>query len=85
MATHSSILAWSIPWTEGPVGCSPRGRRVRPTEHTALSASLRTETQPGQSVLPGLPTRLSHTLRGSLLCPLHTHHPQLCFPGPLLP
>jgi len=20
MATHSSILAWRIPWTEGPVG-----------------------------------------------------------------
>ena len=24
MATHSSILAWKIPWTEL-VGCSPRG------------------------------------------------------------
>ena len=23
MATHSSILAWRIPWTEGLVGCSP--------------------------------------------------------------
>ena len=22
MATHSSILAWEIPWTEEPVGCS---------------------------------------------------------------
>ena len=28
MATHSSILAWKIPWTESLVGCSPRG----PTE-----------------------------------------------------
>ena len=25
MATHSSILAWRIPWTEEPVGCSPWG------------------------------------------------------------
>ena len=25
MATYSSILAWRIPWTEGPVGCSPWG------------------------------------------------------------
>ena len=25
MATHSSILAWKISWTEEPVGCSPRG------------------------------------------------------------
>ena len=24
--THSSILAWRIPRTEEPVGCSPRGR-----------------------------------------------------------
>ena len=23
MATHSSILAWAIPWTEEPVGYSP--------------------------------------------------------------
>ena len=26
MATHSSILAWKIPWTEELVGCSPWGR-----------------------------------------------------------
>ena len=25
MATHSSILAWRIPWTEDLVGYSPRG------------------------------------------------------------
>ena len=25
MATHSSILAWEIPWTEEPVGYSPWG------------------------------------------------------------
>ena len=23
MATHSSILAWTIPWTEEPIDCSP--------------------------------------------------------------
>ena len=27
MATHSSILAWRIPWTEGLGGYSPRGRK----------------------------------------------------------
>ena len=26
MAPHSSTLAWKIPWTEEPVGCSPSGR-----------------------------------------------------------
>ena len=27
MATHSSTLAWKIPWTEKLVGYSPRGRK----------------------------------------------------------
>ena len=27
MATHSSILAWKIPWTEDLVGYGPRGHR----------------------------------------------------------
>ena len=27
MATHSSILAWRIPWTEEPGGLSPRGHK----------------------------------------------------------
>ena len=26
-ATHSSILAWEIPWTEEPGGLSPRGHK----------------------------------------------------------
>ena len=31
MATHSSILAWEIPWTEELVGCSPWGRKESDT------------------------------------------------------
>ena len=27
MASHSSILAWQIPWTEEPAGYSPQGHR----------------------------------------------------------
>ena len=27
MVTHSSILAWRIPWTEEPGGYSPQGRK----------------------------------------------------------
>ena len=27
MATHTSILAWRIPWTEEPVGYSPWGHK----------------------------------------------------------
>ena len=29
MAPHSSTLAWKIPWTEEPGGCSPWGRESR--------------------------------------------------------
>ena len=32
MATHSSVLAWRIPWTEEKLaGCSPRGRKESDT------------------------------------------------------
>ena len=35
MATHSSIPAWRIPWTEDPGGLPSIGsQRVRPTEAT---------------------------------------------------
>ena len=27
MATHSSVLAWEILWTEGPGGYSPQGHQ----------------------------------------------------------
>ena len=45
MATHSSILAWRIPWTEEPGGLqSMRSRRVR---HDWLSSSIcETESPP---------------------------------------
>ena len=31
MATHTSILAWRIPWTEEPGGYSPWGRKASDT------------------------------------------------------
>ena len=35
MATHSSVLAWRIPWTEEPGGLSPWGHKeVDMTEHS---------------------------------------------------
>ena len=40
MATHSSILAWRLPWTEEPGGPQPRGsqrvRHHRATEHAHI-------------------------------------------------
>ena len=40
MATHCSILAWRIPWTEEPASYSPWGREeLDTTEQLALSIS----------------------------------------------
>ena len=37
MATHSSILAWIIPWTEKPGGHSPWGHKESDTtEHARM-------------------------------------------------
>ena len=42
MATHSSTLAWRIPWTEEPGGYSPRGRKeldkTEATEHACIES-----------------------------------------------
>ena len=41
MATHSSILAWKIPWTKSPVGSSPWGRKqLDTTEQLQFSSVL---------------------------------------------
>ena len=41
MATHSSILAWRIPWTEEPIGLQSRGlQRVR---HNWVTEHIHTE------------------------------------------
>ena len=40
MATHSNILAWRIPWTEGSAGYSPGGyKESDKTEQLTLSLS----------------------------------------------
>ena len=41
MATHSSTLAWKIPWAEEPIGCSPRGcEELATTERLHFHFSL---------------------------------------------
>ena len=35
MATHSSILAWRIPWTKEPGGLQPMGRKESDTTERA--------------------------------------------------
>ena len=47
MATHSSILAWRIPWREEPGGYTPRGHResdrTEPHTHTHTHTHYNTE------------------------------------------
>ena len=41
MATHSSILAWRIPWTEKPLSLQSTGlQSIRQTEQVTLSLAL---------------------------------------------
>ena len=42
MATHSSILAWRIPWTEEPVGYSPGVLKESDMTEATLHACIRT-------------------------------------------
>ena len=53
MATHSSILAWKIPWTEGPGGLQSMGsqrvghdwaRKPMPIEHAIYWFTLSLES-----------------------------------------
>ena len=58
MATHSSTLAWKIPWTEEPGGLQSMGsRRVRHNLVTSLSLFTfmhwRRKWQPTPAFLPG--------------------------------
>ena len=47
MATHSSILAWGIPWMEEPGRLQPMGwQRIRHDRVTSLSLSLHLSIRP---------------------------------------
>ena len=59
MATHSSILAWRIPWTEEPDGLqSMRSQRVRHdlvTQFSSVAQSCPTLCDPMDCSPPGSP------------------------------
>ena len=62
MATHSSILAWRIPWTEGVWQASPRGHKESDTtERLSLFSFLRSamETYCPELQLPDSSVRLT--------------------------
>ena len=49
MAAHSSILAWGIPWTEGPGG--PQSVDVRPPVRQCFVTDTSVHNQRGQCAL----------------------------------
>ena len=77
MATHSSVLAWEMPWTEGPDGYSPWGRKEPDrTERLTLSlsgsitgAGGRLPLQRAASKKHQLPPRPLGSTQGSILAP----------------
>ena len=70
MATHSSILAWEITWTEEPGGLHSMGsRRADTTGHSE------------QSVM-GVGDRPAEVV---LTCPLHALSEMMCWPSVLVP
>ena len=82
MVTHSSILAWSIPWTEGPGGYSPWRRKESHMTKGLTRRQERTIREEGVKV-----QRDSHTpalLEGGRP-EAATQHPQLRLRGAATP
>ena len=48
MATHSSVLAWRIPWTEEPGGYSPWGRKESNMTERLLLSNLECHVGPSE-------------------------------------
>ena len=60
MATHSSILAWRMPWTEEPGGLQPMGsQRGDTTEHRRAQTHCHVTSSPTCTLSGG---------KGSLAC-----------------
>ena len=75
MATHSSILAWRVPWTEEPAGCSPWGHTESGTRRSDWACTLGTLTWSHQrcgplaAATPGASRACCH--HGVRYAPLH--------------
>ena len=52
MATHSSILAWKIPWTENPGGLQSVGLQRDTAEHTHTPVQAHMRCHPSATPSP---------------------------------
>ena len=70
MATHFSILAWEIPWTENPMGgCSPQ----RCTELGVTEATQHAHTDTDLLIFPSNITRFNNDLYTYFFLLLFSH------------
>ena len=53
MATHSSVLAWGIPWTEEPGGLQTRGSQESDTPERLDNNSKHSKVSSGNGLLSG--------------------------------
>ena len=80
LATHSSILAWEIPWTEEPGGLQSWGPKIRqdlvtaPPPQRGTSWCLEPVLWRGRTVEHHVWNRLGHAGPGRKSC-THTHRP----------
>ena len=82
MATHSSILAWRIPWTEEPGGYSPS------VQFSSVAQSCPTLCDPVNHSMPGLPvlhqlleftqTHVHRVAKNQDITETHTHSDKSC-------
>ena len=72
MATHSSILAWKIPWTEEPGRLQSMGsKRAGPDKDLEGPSSTRLEALVPSRDSRAIQASLSFTISGSLLKLVH--------------
>ena len=80
MATHSSILAWKIPWTEEPGGLQSTGsQRVRHDWVTSLWLSFCPWNSPGQNTGVSSHSLLQEIFPTQGLNPVLPHYRQILY------
>ena len=85
MATYSSVLAWRIPWTEGPGGLQPMelqrvGHDQTTNTHTCILPSVTQSIFTALKFPSALPTHPSTTLRNPLTSLIFLHLHSRAFP-----
>ena len=80
MATHTSIRAWRIPWTEEPGGLQPMGsqsQQLTLSLHFSLTRFRRCSTYPATNLSSAGPSSTKKKSNETKQTALHKTHPSL--------